>query len=338
MMDMRIKESKIASYCDRIKASGVKVNNKMLKEKLKKMNDKELTETLNKIVSAKDKDIIKTLNKLGVNAMSSKITTEQAKEEVQKRLNLEGISEFKNDEKDYFKFKDKNGKITVTRNIGNDSKDLFLTILNESKNINKDGRENADEIFKLLTDYQLIEINMKSSKNIEKDKNTKVDKVIMDELQKRFPNKEIVYSVKEKIYIVKGNEKEDEKDKILNIEYKDGKINIHQIEQKGYEKEKVDEKDNSIQNEQDINEEEVNEIPLDIENNEDLQKIIIENEKNNIAEDITIEDIDKKIKEMYPEYKDKNIKQNIKNFVSKFKKERVLGGRQYVLKNNNKPI
>ena len=39
--------------------------------------------------------------------------------------------------KDYFKFKDSNNQIYVVRNLGEDSKELFTNILNESNRGNK---------------------------------------------------------------------------------------------------------------------------------------------------------------------------------------------------------
>ena len=329
---IRINQSKIESYCFRIKAAGITVDMEKLKEKLQKLDSKFLDETLTKIVSGKEEDILASLKAIGINAVSDRITTIKAKEEVVKKLNLSDITEFENNNMRYFKFKDKDGNVIVTRNLGNDSKELFLDILNNSNVAEKhDGKENAADIFKFLNNKKLIEINTKNSKNIEQDKNKAVDKAIVKEIQKRFPDKEIIYSAEERLYIVKG-EKE-EHDIVLSVHKQNGKFAVNQIEQKGYEDQNVVKKEETVTyNDQDIT--------LEFENDEEINSIIIFNTEQGISDDITMEQLANNIRGRYPQYSNKaNLNELIVTIIARIKEKKAISkdkGRQYVLVNNNK--
>ena len=289
LMKRRANRALIEDYYYRIKASGVEADKTVLMNRLEKLEENEIANTMNTILGGNEEEIVRTLQGIGVNAVSSKMNLE---EEVTKKLNLESITEFDNNGKSYFKFKDKEGNIRITRNMGDDSKALFMDILNNYDIAsNKDEKKNADEIFKFLSDYKFIEIGMESSKKVNDDNIPKVNKAIIEEMKKKFPNKEIIYSVEEDIYVIKGEN--NEKDQILNIKSLDGKISINQVEQKGYEN-----SESKKENENGEYSEEVNSL----ENDEDLSKMIIDSEKDGISEDITIGNIIKHLKEKYPQY------------------------------------
>jgi len=310
-MTRRINQTLINDYCFRIEAAGVTVDRNSLIQRLGKMNEQEIISNMNTILSGREEEIISTLNGIGVNAVSSKINLE---DEVAKKLNLESITEFENNGKSYFKFKDKEGNIRVTRNLGDDSKSLFMDILNNYNVVsNVDDKKNADEIFKFLNDYKLIGIGLENIKNLDNDKNiSDVNREIINEMKKSYPDKEIMYSVTEDIYIIKGEGKE--KDQILNLKSIDGKLTVNKIEQKGYKNDNEQQKQNSS-----VSEEEMNNS---LENDEELSKMIIDNYQNNVSDDITISKIIEKLKEKYPDYKDEEkLMETAKNLVDKVKEK-----------------
>ena len=285
------KRNQIDHYLTQIKyRKKVEVDEEEFKKKFEKLDSKSIDEYLGIMLKGSPEQIAATLNSTGIKTTSKGIEEQTKKtdlDDVAKKLNMESITEFENNGKNYFKFKDKDGNIRITENIGDDSKELFTDILNNyNVTTGEDDKKNADEIFKFLNDYKLITIGMESSKNVSMDSIPPANKAIIEELKNKFPNKEIIYSVKEDIYVIKGEN--NEKDEILNIKSIEGRLQINKVEQKGYQNSESKKENEEYGEEGLLNE---------LENDEELSKTIIDSEKSGVAEDITIGNIIKQMNE-----------------------------------------
>ncbi len=269
-IDKRRKEALIDSYFLRLAANGIDTDKNQLQEKLKNLNEQELNNTFIMIMKGNKGNIIDNLVELKIQASDKEATINNLEEQVKKSLNLSSITEFSDNKNDYFKFKSGNGNIFVVRNFGNDSKQLFMDILN-NKNIasNSSGEQNAEEIFRFLNNKKFININMENSNDINTTEYTKSQISLIKEIEKQFPGKQVMVGSSENLYIVKGSTNDD--DIILSANMINGKYKISALQQKTYGA-KVDENDYKE------NMQSINEIPTDIiielENNGEIAQVI----------------------------------------------------------------
>lgn len=312
-IDDRKKKELINSYAFRLKAMGVKFNYKKFKEVFNNIPNNEINEKLSSLMNDKN-FTIDYLNKLGINT-SNKVNSNDLTEKVKKQLNLSDITEFSNNGKDYFKFKSSDGQIYIVRNLGDDSKELFTNILNNS-NINfNDGKKNASEIFKRLNEKKFIEVETSKSNEI-KDKEKKTsENAIIKKLEEKFPNKEIIVSLEDNIYIVKGNTTEE--DILLSANFENGKYVMKQIKQKSYGV-KIE---NNDKKEETNNTDIPNDILKEIENDIDIQNIIEEGLDNNLNEETIQKVAENKLKEKDSKFTNINIKVAISMMIAKIKQK-----------------
>jgi len=127
-MENNIKKGIIESYAFRLKALGLSFKYSDYKTAFSKIPGDKIYETLSNLVRNKE-TAISYLTNLGVKVKDS---VNNLTDKIKKQLNLSNVTEFNHDNKDYFKFKDSNNQIYVVRNLGEDSKELFTNILNES--------------------------------------------------------------------------------------------------------------------------------------------------------------------------------------------------------------
>lgn len=270
IIDKRRKEAIIDSYYFRIMANGIDLSKKQLQEKFSNLNEQALNNTFITIMQGNKREIITSLLGLNMQASDKDATISNLKEEVKKSLNLSSITEFSDNKKDYFKFKSADGNIFIVRNLGNDSKQLFMDILN-NKNIvsNASGAKNTEEIFRFLKNKKFININTENSNNINETKYTKSQISLIREIEKQFPGKQIVVGMNENLYIVKGNSNED--DIILSANIVNGKYKISALQQKTYgnKSNKSDTKEN-VQTDNGI----PNDIIIELENNQEIAQSI----------------------------------------------------------------
>lgn len=270
IIDKRRKEAIIGSYYFRIIANGIEVSRNQLQEKLNNLNEQELSQTFIMIIHGNKKDIINNLSGLNMQASDKDVTITNLKEEVKKSLNLSSITEFSDNNKDYFKFKNADGNIFIVRNFGNDSKQLFMDILN-NKNIvsNASGAKNTEEIFRFLKNKKFININTENSNNINEAKYTKSQISLIREIEKQFPGKQIIVGKEENLYIVRGNAGED--DIILSANLINGKYKISALQQKTYgvRPNKSDNKESVP-----VDNEIPNDIIIELENNQEIAQSI----------------------------------------------------------------
>lgn len=245
IIDKRRKEAIIDSYYFRIMANGIDLSKNQLQEKFSNLNEQELNNTFITIMKGNKRDIITNLLELNMQVSDKDATINNLKEEVKKSLNLSSITEFSDNKKDYFKFKGADGNIFIVRNIGNDSKQLFMDILN-NKNIvsNSSGAKNTEEIFRFLKNKKFININIENSNNVNEAEYTKSQISLIKELENQFPGKQIIVGKEENLYIVRGNFNED--DIILSANMENGKYRISALQQKiyGVKADKNDSKEN----------------------------------------------------------------------------------------------
>ncbi len=269
-IDKRRKEALIDSYFLRLTANGIDTDKNQLQEKLKNLSEQELNNTFIMIMKGNKGNIINNLVELKIQASDKEATINNLEEQVKKSLNLSSITEFSDNKNDYFKFKSGNGNIFVVRNFGNDSKQLFMDILN-NKNIasNSSGEQNAEEIFRFLKNKKFININMENSNDINTTEYTKSQISLIKEIEKQFPGKQVMVGGSENLYIVKGSTNDD--DIILSANMVNGKYKISALQQKTYGA-KVDEND-SKENMQSINEI-PNDIIIELENNREIAQVI----------------------------------------------------------------
>lgn len=232
IIEAKTKNELIKSYAFRLKAYNINFKLKELKNAFNDLNGHELIVTLNNMVKNKD-NAVDFLTKRNIKYIDKEQETSKLKQMLQKELSLKDVTEFESEDKNYFKFKGSDNQVFVVRNLGDDSRALFLNMLNAS-NINlKDGRKNADEIFRLLKEKKFIEVKLEESNEIKS--NTEYGKVmgtIAKEMEKKFPDRDVLISPKENLYVIKGTS--DEKDLILNVQYENNKLRVKPVTQKTY--------------------------------------------------------------------------------------------------------
>ena len=338
----RQREASILAFSYRLKAANIDVNFNDLTKKLHSLPIDELNDLMSNFMSFNQNEKIETLRKLGIPAADKTETINKLKDEVKKSLNLSDITEFENQHKRYFKFKDASGNITVVRNLGYDSKELFTSILNNTNLANnQDGKKNTSEIFKFLKNNQFIEIPLENSTDIDTNKHSKTQISIVKEIEKQFPDKQIVTGLKENLYIVKGNNGED--DIILSIKKENRKYKVTALEQKSYgaKPELSTEKEN-IHSKTEV----PNDIIIELEKNEEIAQIIEDGLNSNLTDEQISNNTNNIIETKYPKFKNiPNLASIIMTLINKKKNNRgkgaqsnSLGGRQYILTNNKLPV
>lgn len=337
-IDDRMKMELIKSYAFRLKALGISFDYNNYKKIFNNVPNNEISNKLALLMKNKE-ETINYLNKLGIKA-NDKVSSSNLTEKIKKQLNLSDITEFSSNGKDYFKFKSSDGQIYIVRNMGDDSRELFMHILNTS-NINyDDGKKNASEIFRRLNEKKFIEIQMTKSNEINDKEKNKSQMTIIKKLETKFPGKEIIASFEENIYIVKGNTTDE--DILLSTSYENGKFKVRTIVQKTYGK-KVDDTKNSDTKEETKSVEIPNDILEEIENDTDINYIIEEGLNNNLNDETIVEVATNKLQTKDNKFRNINIALVINMMIARAKKARQshsqssnsMGGRQYVLSTNN---
>ena len=310
-----------------------------LKDVFSKFPSNEINNKLSSLMNDKDNTIIY-LNQLGIKAID-KYNINNLTEKVKKQLNLSDVIEFTSNDKDYFKFRSNDGQIFIVRNLGNDSKQLFMDILKASSINFDDGKKNADLIFRRLNDKKFIEIQMEKSDEIRNEQKDAAKMAIIRKLEQRFPDKQIIASLEESIYIIKGNNSEE--DIVLSANYENGKFKIRKVTQKTYGK-KVESEEKPDKKEETNDVEVPKDILEEIENDIDLHKIIEEGIENNL-DDQTIESVaTNTLINKNSKFTNINVAFIINRMIALARQRRQsnsqntnsLGGRQYTLNTNSR--
>lgn len=329
----------IKSYAFRLKAFGINFEYGKFKNVFSKFPSNEINNKLSSLMNDKDNTIIY-LNQLGIKAID-KYNINNLTEKVKKQLNLSDVIEFTSNDKDYFKFRSNDGQIFIVRNLGNDSKQLFMNILKASSINFDDGKKNADLIFRRLNDKKFIEIQMEKSDEIRNEQKDAAKMAIIKKLEQRFPDKQIIASLEESIYIIKGNNSEE--DIVLSANYENGKFKIRKVTQKTYGK-KVESEEKPDKKEETNDVEVPKDILEEIENDIDLHKIIEEGIENNL-DDQTIESVaTNTLINKNSKFTNINVAFIINRMIALARQRRQsnsqntnsLGGRQYTLNTNSR--
>ena len=159
---------------------------------------------------------------------------------------------------------------------------------------------------------------------------------VIKSLEKQFPEREIITSLEENFYIVKGNETE--KDILLSPVYENGKVTLKQISQKTYGS-KIDVE--SSKKEESNNFEIPNEIMLELENDIELENMINEGLDNNLNDETISSIAEKNLIKKNRKFENINLALALSIIISNIKlkrknatKNHKLSGRQYVLTPN----
>lgn len=337
IIDKRRKEAIIDSYYFRIMANGIDLSKKQLQEKFSNLNEQALNNTFITIMQGNKREIITSLLGLNMQASDKDATISNLKEEVKKSLNLSSITEFSDNKKDYFKFKSADGNIFIVRNLENDSKQLFMDILN-NKNIvsNSSGAKNTEEIFRFLKNKKFININTENSNNINETKYTKSQISLIREIEKQFPGKQIIVGKEENLYIVRGSSNED--DIILSANMETGKYRISALQQKTYgvKTDKSDSKENMQATTQIPND-----IIIELENNQEIAQTIENGLEMNLSDEEISINTQQVISSRFPNFMATSRLAIIIMELIKRKRKNKLNhnkGRQLVLTNNNNQL
>jgi len=159
---------------------------------------------------------------------------------------------------------------------------------------------------------------------------------VIKSLEKQFPEREIITSLEENFYIVKGNETE--KDILLSPVYENGKVTLKQISQKTYGS-KIDVE--SSKKEESNNFEIPNEIMLELENDIELENMINEGLDNNLNDETISNIAEKNLIKKNRKFENINLALALSIIISNIRlkrknatKNHKVGGRQYVLTPN----
>lgn len=331
----RQKRAIIEAYYSRLQAFNIDLDEDSLIAKFNNTSLNDLRKQLLNIIKGKQSDIIKSLKTFHIQCKDKTVALNSLKEEVKKSLNLSSIVEFSDSHRDYFKFKEASGDIILVRNLGNDSKALFTAILNNSKNINStDGQKNALDIFKSLKDKKFIEIPLDNSTNINTDKFSKVQVSIVREIEKQFPNKQVVANISEGIYIVKGGIDDDI---VLSVTKKDGKYKVSPLTQKTYGVKPDENTKNNVNTKAEI----PNDMIIELESNEEIAKIIEDGLNMNLSDEQISENTISIINTKYSKFKNIPTLGAIIMMLIQIRKEKRTnssqskGGRQYIFTDGN---
>lgn len=334
-IDDRKRMELIKSYGYRLKAAGISFDYRSLKKVFMLLSQEEINESF--IALTKDKDnIIFNLNKLGIKATDRRINNNDLTDKIKKQLNLSDVTEFKNNDKDYFKFKDIAGQIYVVRNLGDDSKELFMNILNTTSIENENGKKNANEIFKLLNKNKFIEVNVHDSDKMESNKYSAAKLELLHRVEREFPQQKVVVVPDEDMFIVKGKVDGVDDDLVLSIVMEDNKYKLVPVNQKTYSK-----KDNQIDdpemNDANKNIELPNDFIIEIENDQEINDLIENGLNENIGDEAIQEEATSTLQARGGRFANISVATIIANMIRRRREERQnvnTKGRQYVLSSN----
>lgn len=159
------------------------------------------------------------------------------KEQV-KKLNLENITDFTKDGKNYIKIRYDDGTIRIIENNKNASGKEIFEYIQSNYNINgDDGSLNATIIFESLI-RSCHEVKLKNVKNMNKEEleHLKIkEKELFNVIRKKYVGYEIIASPDENIYVIAIPGKDE---KIVSVEKKNGMYVILEVDEKGYKNNK----------------------------------------------------------------------------------------------------
>lgn len=171
---------------------------------------------------------------------------EETKKENQ--LNLENVSDFTKDGKDYIKMRYSDGSIKIIENsIGKSGKEIF-EYLQSRYNINSsDGINNATMIFEnLIKSYH--EVKLTNVKNMTKEEYNNLnlkEKELFNIIRRKYVGYEIIASPEENIYVISLPGKDE---KVVSVEERNGMYVIEEVDEKGYRNNNKT-NDNKVENE-----------------------------------------------------------------------------------------
>lgn len=338
-IEARQKETAIDNFYFHI-SSEIKVNQDDLRSKFRNLNYNKLKELLFDIMLGNSNTKSNTLRKLKIPIIDKFKETRELKEDVKKALNLQDITEFGLNDTHYLKFKDKNGNITIVRNLGDDAKVLFSDILNNTDLVNsKDSKQNTSDIFKFLKNKKFIEVSLTNSENIDEKNTSKHKKRVLDILKEKVKDRPISISSDEDLYVINGNTSNE--DIIFKGTYENGHYNVKPLIQKGYD---VKDDDKSKQGNSNANIEVPNDIVIELDNNKEISNIIEGGLNLNLVDDQIKNIVEKNINEKNHKYKNlPNLTAIIMTVIALKRKKREekhsnnLNGRQKILFNPNTP-
>jgi len=158
-----------------------------------------------------------------------------SEEEIKQALNMENITDFKIEEKNYIKinFND-NNTFLIENNNNINSKEIFEHVQQIINANNSDGLKNSEEIFNYLR-KKYVEIPLENTKFIDSHNHSEEETKKLAVIDSNYPNSTILASLEQNIYILKN-----ETEKIIRVVMKDGVYVIEEIEQQKYETTKED--------------------------------------------------------------------------------------------------
>lgn len=338
-IEERQKETAIENFYIHI-SSDINVSRDDLKAKFKPFSYNQLNDILFDIMLGDSNTRTSSLQKLKLPVTNKKKEEYELRESVKKALNLQDITEFGSNGSNYFKFKDQYGNITIVRNLGDDSKELFNDILNNTNLVNsQNGKQNTSDIFKFLKNNKFIEIGLSNPESLNNEKISKHQKRVLEILKDKVKDRQIVVSTDENLYVVKGNLGSD--DIVFKGTYENGHYNVKPLVQKTYG---VKVEDNSKKETNNPNLELPNDIIIEIDNNEEIANIIDEGINSNLTDENIENMVEEKINTKYQKYKGiPNLTAIIMTVIAMRKQRKKdgnsnsLGGRQKVLINPNAP-
>ena len=242
-----------------------------------------------------------------------------------------------------------NNTISTKTNIKFNNKIKYIDIVLDNmddasskfnNNILDEELENYIYKESINTQSKNIIIRIKTLFDINDKEKNKSQMAIIKKLETKFPEKEIIASFEENIYIVKDNTTDE--DILLSASYEDGKFKVRNIVQKTYGK-KVGNIKDSNKKEETNNVKIPDDILNQIENDIEVKNIIEEGLNNNLNDETIVEVATNKLQTKDTKFRNINIALVINMMIARAKKARQfhsqssnsMGGRQYVLSNNN---
>lgn len=211
-IDKLKKKAIIVAYYYRLKSKKIVVDINELYNKFLLLPDGELNDFFSNIMKSNNDTIVEALKQLKIKVTYSEnsLNNEQTQ-----TLHSPSITEFEKNNNNYLKFKNKKGNIKIFKNFG-DTETTVSSILKKEKD-NK----------------RFSEIPLVNSKGVDTSKSSKVQTVILKEMEKQFENADLLVSMKENLYVAK----KDDDDTILTVDNNNGHYTVKQLTQKPYKKE-----------------------------------------------------------------------------------------------------
>ena len=226
---------------------------------IKTTRDKNLVDSLlnlaqSKLDSTSFNALISNLPKeISTNINTQKIDGVELPEEVKEEnhLNLENVTDFNKDGKDYIKMHYNNGTIRIVENsLKASGQEIFKDYQSRYGINSNDGAINATNIFETLIN-ECHEVTLTNIKDMTKEEYNNLkpkEKELFDIIRKKYVGYEIIASPEENIYVISSAGKDE---KVVSVEERDGKYVIYDVDEKGYKHNNQD--NNSVTN--DINDE-----------------------------------------------------------------------------------